>query len=387
MSREELNVVIEKMKEEGLQFLEDLVNTDSPSRDREAVNRAGDVICKFFKKHQITYRIQKNEDPNLGDFIIATIPGVKKDKILLLGHRDTVYPVGTVAKNPFTIKGDRAYGPGVSDMKPGIVTSILAAIALKKLEINQGEIEILITPDEEIGSPSSRKVIEDHAKEAVAVFNLEPGRPDGSIVTTRRGSAHLAFEITGVAAHSGTEIEKGISAIEELGHKIIALQQLTNIEQGVTVNVGMVQGGENTNVVAPGAFGRVHIGFQTIEQFDEVMEKAKTIFVNSKVEGTSGELKGHVSFLPMVKSEGVEEMYNIVKRHADELNIAITEHYARGAADAGFPASLGVPTICGMGPVGGYWHNENEYMEMDSFIPRTQLLAQSIVTAFEQYSK
>lgn len=384
MELQKLNEVIDSKKEEGLKFLEQIVNTDSQSRDKDGVDKAGNLICQFLKKHGIDYRVIPNDNPNFGDFIIATIPGNKKEKVLLMGHRDTVYPAGTVSKRPFKIEGNLAYGPGVSDMKSGIVTSLLAAISLKEMDLGLGEIEILITPDEEIGSPTSRKVIEERAKDAIAVFNLEPGRPDGSIVTTRRGSAHLEFQIEGRAAHSGTEIEKGISAIEELGHKIIALQKLTDFEKGVTVNVGMVQGGENTNVVAPEASGRIHIGFGTVAHFNEVYEKAKAIFETSYVEGTTGELHGQMSFLPMENHEGVQKLYEIVQQNAEKLGITITEHHARGAADSGFTASLGVPTICGMGPVGGKWHNEGEYMEVDTFIPRTQLLAHSVVSAFTQ---
>lgn len=385
MDYQRLDELIEQREEEGLKLLETIVNIDSPSRDRQGVNAVGEVICQYLKQHHIDFKVIENKDKRYGDFIIAHIPGNQPGKILIMGHRDTVFPIGTAKKRPFKIEGHLAFGPGVSDMKSGIVTSLLAVIALKESQMDLCDLEILITPDEEIGSPTSRPVIEERAKEALAVFNLEPGRPDGSVATARRGSAHLEFLIEGRSAHSGTEIEKGISAIEELGHKIIQVQQLTDMSQGVSVNVGLVQGGENTNMVAPHASGTIHIGFETETQFQEIYEKIKAIFDKSYVEGTRSILKGHISFLPMEKHEGVKKLYEIVKENGRQLGISVPEQHTRGAADSGFTASLGVPTICGMGPVGGKWHNEGEYMEVDTFIPRTKLLAYSIISAFHTF--
>lgn len=387
MEFNKLDELIEQKRNEGLNLLESIVNVDSPSRDRKGVNAVGDVLCQYLQNNEVSFKVIENRHTDYGDFIIATIPGHQKGKILLMGHRDTVFPLGTSAERPFKIEGNHAYGPGVSDMKSGIITSLLASIALRESGVELCDIEILITPDEEIGSPTSRKVIEERAKDAMAVFNLESGRPDGSIATARRGSAHLNFKIEGIAAHSGTEIEKGISAIEEMGHKIIALQKLTDFDRGVSVNVGMVQGGENTNMVAPHASGTVHIGFETVDLFNETLEKARQIFETSYVEGTKSKLEGNVSFLPMEKHKGVEKLYQIVQKNGEKLGIPIHEQHTRGAADSGFPASLGVPTICGMGPVGGKWHNEGEYMEVDTFIPRTKLLAYSIVSAFDAFNQ
>lgn len=382
MDLRRINEFIDNKYEEGLKLLEQLVNIDSPSRNKKCVDEVGKVICDYFDQYGIDHQIVPNE--NYGDFIIATIKKDKPGKILLLGHRDTVFPIGTAKQRPFKIEGGRAYGPGVSDMKSGIVSSILASLTLKELGVEMSDIEILITPDEEIGSPSSRKMIEERAKDAIAVFNLEPGRPDGSVVTARRGSAHLTFHIQGRAAHAGVNIEQGISAIEELGHKIISLQELTDFDKGITVNVGVVEGGVNTNVVAPEASGKIHIGFWTIDDFNYVYNKIKTIFETSYVQGTKSELKGGISFLPMEKNDGVQKLYRIVQRAASGLDLIISEQHTNGASDAGFPSSLGIPTICGMGPVGGNWHSENEYMEVNTFLPRIKLLAHSMVLASRQ---
>lgn len=369
----------------GIRLLEQLVNVDSPSKDKVLTDRAGQVILRYFDQAGITYRLEENRD--YGDFILATIrKGGPGGKILLLGHRDTVFPAGTASVRPFKIEGNRAYGPGVADMKGGLVIAILAAQALKETEIEMGDIELLITADEEIGSPSSRPVIERRAREATAVFNLESGRPDGSVVTARRGSAHLTMQIEGVAAHSGLNIEEGISAIEELSHKIIALHRLTDLEQGITVNVGWIEGGVNTNVVAPHATGEIHLGFWTHNDFNQVYTKIKSIIERSYLPGTTSRLEGGISFLPMEKHEGVKKLYRIVQEAASILGIELSEQRTKGAADAGFPASLGVPTICGMGPVGGHYHSEKEYIELDTMIPRAKLLACSMVLASRRLS-
>jgi glutamate carboxypeptidase len=181
-------------------------------------------------------------------------------------------------------------------------------------------------------------------------------------------------------------IEDGISAIEELAYKILELKKLTDIERGITVNVGTVEGGVNTNVVAPHAAGTIHIGFRTVQDYQEVMEKVRRIFQTSFVPGTRSTVRGGKGFLPMERHSGVLKLFEIVTESASLLNMRITEKDTGGAADAGFPASMGIPTICGMGPVGGGWHSPGEYMVMDTFIPRIQLLALSVALASNRLS-
>jgi glutamate carboxypeptidase len=362
-----------------------MVNIDSYSHDREGVNRIGTKMKEFLDGFGIPH-VTRPQD-KYGDHIIATLKGNKPGKILLMGHMDTVFPPGEVLKRPFTEDDTYVYGPGVSDMQAGLISILYATAAIKQSGIDMCDMEILFTPDEEIGSPSSRSIIEERAKDAMAVFNLEPGRPDGSVVTSRKGSAHLKFHIQGKAAHSGLFIEQGISAIEELGYKIVELRKLMDLERGITINVGLVSGGVNTNVVAPEATGTIHFGFWTVKDYEETMERIRNIIHTSYVAGTKNTLSGSLSFLPMERHEGVDQMFEMVKAVAATLNIELTELAAKGASDAGFTASLGKPTICGMGPVGGKWHNLDEYMIKDTCIPRIQLLAISIVAAFHRFSK
>ncbi|GHH99375.1 M20 family metallopeptidase [Neobacillus kokaensis] len=374
---------IDSKENEIFELLKTIVNMDSYSHDKESVNRVGKVLCQSLDSFDISYVEQSNE--KYGDFIIATLKGSKPGKILLLGHRDTPHAVGTVKKRPYYEDGTYAYGPGVSDMKAGLVSMIYAAAAIRPFKEELCDIELLITPDEECGSPVSRKVIEERAKGALAVFNLESGRPDGSVVTARKGSAHLHFEIEGKAAHAGVFIEEGISAIDELAYKIIELRKLMDLEKGRTINVGTVTGGSNSNVVAPEAKGSIHIGFWTLDDFESLLADIREVINTSYVPGTKASLEGGLGILPMERHEGVVKLYDIVRKAAKQFDISITEKKERGAADAGFTASLGIPTICGMGPIGGKWHSKDEYMLLKSFLPRIKMLAASIILTSNQW--
>jgi glutamate carboxypeptidase len=373
---------IENNRESSFEFLKKIVNIDSFTHDKKGVNEVAQVIIDQMDALGIKYQTYQNE--KYGDHIIGTIKGTLPGKILLLGHRDTPHPPGTVKERPYVEKGNIAYGPGVSDMKAGLVSMIMAASAIHKSGMPICDIEILITPDEEYGSPISRSVIEERSKDAVAVFNLESGRPDGSVVTARRGSAHFKFEIKGRASHSGVAIEAGISAIEEAACKIMDLRALNNPSNQISLNVGTINGGTNSNVVAESATGTIHVGYATDEDFTVLTEKIKSIINKSYVRGTKSILTGGEGILPMEKTVGGKQLYKIVKEAAELHGINLTEIEERGAADAGFVASLGVPVICGMGPIGGKWHSVGEYMEIDSFIPRIKMLATSIVLAAEK---
>lgn len=373
-----INNYVDSQKDDALEFLKNIVNIDSFSYDKEGVNKVGAVIRNKLEEMDIPYEIRENE--KFGDYIIAVIKGNQPGKILLMGHQDTPHPPGTTLERPFEIEGNLLRGPGVSDMKSGLVSMIIAAYALKKFANEEMcDIELLFTPEEEIGSPLSKEVIRERAKDALAVFNLEAARPDGSIVTSRKGSAHMKIEIEGKAAHAGAFIENGISANDELALKMIKIKLLMNKEKGTTVNFGKIEGGISNNVVSPHATATIHSTFWSEEDFNELYTQIKEIVETSYITGTKSKLTGGVGILPMEKNEGVSKMYEIVKKAAASLNLKITEQRTKGSADAGFTASLGIPTICGMGPVGGNWHAVDEYMELDTFIPRTKLLANSIL--------
>ncbi|MEK4426880.1 M20 family metallopeptidase [Solibacillus sp. FSL K6-1523] len=369
---------IEEREVEAKEYLKRMVNTDCYSYDKEGVNQIGMILQEFLKKYDIPFVTRENKD--FGNHIIATIKGGKPGKIVLMGHQDTVFPKDTVSERPYFEDGKFAYGPGVSDMKGSLVSMIIAAAAVKEYAgAHMCDIELVFTPDEEIGSPISKSVIQERTRDALGVFNMEAARPDGSVVTARKGSAHMRFDIEGKASHSGVAIEDGISAIDELAHKVLKIKSLMDNEKGVTVNIGTVTGGTANNTVAPNATGTVHVGFWRLKDYEELTGKVQEIVDESYVEGTHATLTLGAGILPMERTENVQKIYDVVKDAANFLNLPITETETKGAADAGFAASLGVPTICGMGPVGGKWHSKDEYLVLDTLIPRMQLLAISMV--------
>ncbi|WP_060679289.1 M20 family metallopeptidase [Virgibacillus halodenitrificans] len=385
MAVEQALQFIESNEKEIFHLLNRLVDINTYTHNKDNVNKAAELIADNLKKYNIDYTRKKLDE--YGDQLIANIKGAIPGKILLLGHYDTVHPPNTEKTHKFHKDETNVYGPGVSDMKAGIVSMIYIAATIKKFGIETCDIELLFTPDEEYGSPISRRLIKERAREANAAFILESGRPNGEVVTKRKGSAHFNFSINGKASHSGVAKEKGISAIEELGYKIVEIQKLNDTKKGISVNIGTIHGGTNSNVVAAEVNGTIHVGYPTSNDLANVKEQLISIFNTSFIDGTISELKGGEGIPPMEKHDGVATLFELVQKSAEKLNLNVSEKHEKGASDAGFVASLGTPTICGMGPVGGKWHSEEEYLVIDSLIPRFKLLFLSIISATEEMNK
>ena len=360
-----------------LTLLETLVNTDSNSYDKPGVDAVGEHIKKFLSSNGIA--CEATPDTRFGDALGATVGNGANRYILLMGHRDTVFSKGEVARRPFRIEGPRAYGPGVADMKSGLVMNCFVLAAMKQFGVAPVAVTALFTGDEEIGSPFSRAVIERYARGARTVFNSEPGRASGAVVTGRKGGVFMRFEITGKAAHSGGNFEQGISAINELAHKTLALNALIDVPRGITLNVGVVAGGEVVNMVAPSARGEVDLRFITPADRAATMAKVEAIMAKSYVPGTRTKLEITGEFLPLVESSDGKQLYAHYAACARELGREVPAEFTGGCADSGFAAATGVPTICGVGPVGGRAHSPDEYMEIDTLVPRAQALALAIL--------
>ncbi|WP_290923936.1 M20 family metallopeptidase [Halodesulfovibrio sp.] len=371
---------LEKHEAELFLLLEKLVNTDSYSWEKSGNDVAGEIILEYLGKSDIPTKAYHQE--KFGNQLLASInEQTDRRPIVLMGHRDTVFPSGTVLKRPFTRdeSTDRCYGPGVADMKGGIALMVFVLKALTHCGITDIPVQALFTSDEEIGSPTSKAIIKDIVQHAEAVFNLEAGRADGSVVTERKGAGHLHLVIDGKSAHAGLAFEKGISANVELAHKILSLQELVDIQAGNTVNVGLIKGGDNGNVVSEHAEARIQFSFADLESADTLMAGFNKTTETSFVSGTSATLSGGVSFLPMNESPGNKKLFETVKNCGALLNIPVVGTATRGAADSGLPSSMGIPTICGMGPVGGNYHTPEEYIETHTLLERAKLLAASII--------
>ena len=367
-------------KQPMIDLLRDVVNIDSGSFDKEGV----DAVGARFEQHFADYGIETWREPHdvYGDAVhgLITKPGSNEKPILLMGHRDTVFPKGEVAKRPFTIKGNLAHGPGVADMKAGVVINVFVAAALKKFDAAPCPIKLLITGDEEIASRSSRPIIEREGRAARAVYNSEPGRPTGNITTGRKGGVFMRFEVFGKAAHSGNNFSVGISAIGELAHKIVQIHALTDMDKGITLNVGLVSGGQSVNTTAPHAEGE--IDFRYIDPADRatIMGAIEKIIATSTVPGTTAKLHINGEFLPLVQDAAAKTMFEAYQAAAIDSGLTtLTGEFAGGCADSGFTASVGTPTLCGLGPVGGNVHTDLEWLDIDSIVPRAQTLARAIL--------
>jgi glutamate carboxypeptidase len=354
-----------------------LVDTDSGSYDRDGVARAGALI----RDHLMARGIACEEIPQADGSVSlrATVPPAPgPGHVLLLGHRDTVFPRGTAAERPFRVEGERAYGPGVADMKAGLVMNAFVLEAIARSGGASRPVVNLVTSDEEIASPASRPVIEDIARGARAVFNAEPGRPSGALVTGRKGAMFLTVQVTGRAAHSGGAHEQGISAIEELCRKVLELHALTDYASGTTVNVGLIQGGQSVNTVAPLARAEVDVRFRTIVAMGEAEAAIAAILARTWLPGTTTRITRKAAFLPLEPTPASQALFEHYVACAAELGMAPGGEYTGGSADSGFTAAVGAPTLCGTGPLGAKAHSPDEVCHLDTLVPRAQALALAI---------
>jgi glutamate carboxypeptidase len=366
-------------KEAMLGLLREAVNMDSGSYDKAGVDAVGQRFMHFFDEQGLVTTVEPHERFGNAIHIRLDDKPTNERPIVLMGHRDTVFPKGEVARRPFRIEGGRAYGPGVVDMKAGLVLNAFVLAAFKRFGGAPAPLAGLITSDEEIASPSSRPVIERVGRAARCVFNSEPGRPSGNIVTSRKGGVFLGFEVTGKAAHSGGNFEKGISAIVEIAHKIVALHKLTDLKRGITVNVGLVKGGQSVNTTAPSAEGQIDLRYVKPEQRAPMLAALQEIIDSATVPGTTAKLEIRGEFLPVTATPEADELFHTYQAAAADAGLRVEGEFSGGCADSGFTAGVGCPTLCGVGPVGGNAHTEEEYLEVETLVPRAQAMALAIL--------
>jgi glutamate carboxypeptidase len=320
-----------------LAALERLVRAESPSPDKARCDACADEVTELFRQRTGVTAI-RHRRTSAGDHLEMRV-GDGAQPILLLCHHDTVWPEGTLARLPYRINGDRVTGPGSYDMKAGIVE---AAFALG------------------------------HARPKRPVVVLEPAASGGAIKTARKGIADFILEVDGRAAHAGVEPEKGISAIEELAHQVLALKALAQAASGTTVNVGVVHGGTRPNVVAAQARAEIDVRFTRASEAERIV--AAIHGLQPRLEGAQLRLSGGVDRPPMERSPGVVRLAQLAQRIAGDLGFSLTETSTGGASDGNFTAAMGVPTLDGLGPDGGGAHADSEHLLVESWLQRTQLL-------------
>ena len=361
-----------------LALLEELVNIDSGSYDKAGVDAVGARIAFFLAEHGVSVTTIPVED--YGDALKAQVAGSggANRPVVLMGHRDTVFPKGEVAHRPFRITEGRAYGPGVADMKAGLVMIAFVLAAYQQAGGAPVPLVGLFTSDEEIGSPACRPIIEETARGARAVLNAEPGRPSGNVVTGRKGGVFMHLEVHGKAAHSGGNYADGRSAIGELAHKITALHAITDLDRGITVNVGLVSGGQSVNTVAPRATCEIDLRYVTPADRDAAMGRIAAIVDGATVPDTRAQLTIKGEFLPLVQDEASRALFETYAQVSAQHGVRIEGEFAGGCADSGFTASVGCPTLCAVGPVGGKAHSPEEYLEVASLVPRARAIAETV---------
>ncbi len=303
----------------------------------------------------------------------------------MIGHTDTVFDPGTVAERPFRIEGDRALGPGVYDMKGGLLTGFFAVEVLQDAGFDGfGRVTYICNPDEEIGSPWSSEVIRAEAAEADVAIVLEGARENGDVVSSRKGVSGYRIEIVGRAAHAGVEPERGRSAILEAAHKTIALQALNNRWPGVTVNVGLVHGGTRTNVVAERCTIEVDLRSPKEKTLEAAEAEIQRIANDHTVPDVSASVTGEGWHRPMEKKEGGARLAALAISVAAELGFDLRDASTGGASDANTTSAAGVPTLDGLGPVGGDDHGPKEWLDLTSVVPRISLLG-GLVSKLETF--
>jgi glutamate carboxypeptidase len=353
-----------------------LARLESPTTDKAAADRCGAEIAAAIGA--LGGRLVRLPRVEVADHLRAEFGGGNR-QLLLLGHFDTVWPVGQLARMPVELRGNRLYGPGVYDMKAGIALGLLAIEAALAIDPpGDRRFVLLLTSDEETGSATSRAVIEQEARRSEAVFVLEPALAGGGVKTRRKGVGVFRLVVHGVAAHAGIDPGRGASAIHELARQIVALSALQDLERGVSVNVGRVSGGTRSNVVAERAEAEVDVRVDRAADAARLERAVRGLRVATP--GTRIEVSGGIDRPPMERTPGVAALYEAARAVAAGLGFALDEGATGGASDGNFTAALGVPTLDGLGAVGDGAHALHEHIIVDELPRRAALLAALLAT-------
>lgn len=361
------------------ELLRKFVEAESPSHDKVRVDTFGKIVAAEFAKLGGTEKLHKQKSH--GDVLQIDFKGAKKGKpLLLLGHLDTVYEAGMLSEMPCRVAGGRMYGPGVFDMKAGIVMMLLALGVLSEAYGRLPRpVTVLLNPDEEIGSPVSRTITEKLALKSEAVLVMEPAAgARGACKTARKGVGLYELRVTGISAHAGLDFQKGASAINELARQLLRVSEFVDLEAGTTVNAGIIRGGTRTNVVAAEAVAEIDIRVTSqkeAERLDRQFRRLRAVDRRCKVEATGG-----LNRAPFERTPAVEELYLRAKGLAEELGFELPETSVGGGSDGNFTAGLGVPTLDGLGAVGEGAHASHESAVLEEIPRRAALLARLVET-------
>jgi glutamate carboxypeptidase len=358
-------------------LLKRLVETESPSHEKAAVDRVGAIVGE--EAHRLGAHIEIIPNQQTGDHILARFhlsrPGGSLPSsvpILLLCHMDTVFPLGTIQQFPYREEDGKISGPGTLDMKAGIVIALAALEEAQQSSFTR-PVTLLCTSDEEIGSHTSRQHIERLAKESALVLVLEGGLIDGALKTWRKGVGEFRVRTKGRAAHSGGDHEKGRNAIEEMAHQVLAIQKLTDYSKQTTLNVGVIHGGTVPNVVPEEAAIQVDVRVMQAGEWARLENEMSNL--KPVLDGTSIEISGELNRPPMPFNETMKVTFEKARSIAAQIGMELKAGGTGGGSDANFVAPLGIPVLDGLGAVGEGYHSEREYIFAESVAERTKLVA------------
>lgn len=357
---------------EMLDVLRRVVEMESPSDSKEALDRLGQFLGVEFSRlgAQVTF----SEQSQAGNHLKAQFSGDGGNPVLLLGHFDTVWPLGTLARMPFRVEGGRGFGPGIYDMKAGIVMMLFALRALREMGAQHRAVTVLLDTDEEVGSRTGRPLVEATAKDCEAALVLEPAQSiHGHLKTARKGVGDFRLRVRGRASHAGVDFEKGHSAVVELSRQLLEVTKFTDLERGITVNPGVIYGGTRTNVVAAEAVAEIDVRIARMADGPELEKKFHALKAFDP--GCTLEITGGINRPPMERTEGTVRLFEIAKQQAAAMSMQIEEASTGGGSDGNFTSALGVPTLDGLGAVGEGAHASHESILLEELPRRAALVA------------
>jgi glutamate carboxypeptidase len=360
-------------RDEVVSTIRELVEIESPSDNKAAVDRVAEAVARKFSQLGGDVRLHPAKD--FGNHLQVDFAGKSAKPVLLLGHYDTVYPLGTLATMPCRTMDDKLTGPGVLDMKSGIALMLDALAALQEWHGSLPRpVTVLLVSDEEVGSDSSRAITESLAKKAAAVLVLEPsfGR-QGAVKTARKGVGEYQIKVTGKASHAGLDFQKGVNAILELARQIEKISSLTDLKKGLTVNVGIVRGGSRSNVVPAEGVAQVDVRIARLKDAAGIDKKIRSLRAFNRK--CKIEIIGGINRPPMERTAGVAALYAQASAIARDLGWKLGEAAVGGGSDGNFTAGLGIPTLDGLGGVGDGAHATHEHILISELPRRAALVA------------
>ena len=356
-----------------VQWLMDLINTDSPSDNKPALDRLARRLGDQFSSYGAAVELVPN--PEAGDHLLARFSGpeARGKPLLLLGHLDTVWGMGEARRRPARLEEGKVFGPASFDMRGGTTLMLALAHFLSSGRARlKRPLTLLLDSDEEVGTPTARALIEKEAVDCRAVLVLEPCLPGGAVKTARKGVGTFLISANGVAAHAGVDYEKGVSAIQELACQVLELYKLNNLDLGTTVNPGVIRGGSRSNVIADRAELEVDVRVATKTEGERITGCIHRL--EPRVEGSRLTVRGNMNRPPLERNQQVIRLFEQARGLAAELGIDLQEGSTGGGSDGCFTAALGVPTLDGLGPDGAGPHALHEHVLVESLVPRAALL-------------